>query len=264
MKLGMPALLEYGTLEENAALCAALGLDFIELNMNLPLCMPDRLDAGLVRRMSRETGIGFTLHLPEELEPASFHAAIRRGHLACCLDAMDWAAAAGIGLLNMHVHNGVYFTLPGGRTWINEAHDAEYAALLHEAFATMYERASALGLSLCLENTCNFQLPFVRKAVDALAGFAPFRLTWDAGHDARTGYLEMPVLMAHADRIAHMHLHDCANGSDHRPLYTGEVPINERLAFARARGLSVVIEVKTEEALRASVERLRREWLQGG
>ncbi len=36
MKLGMPTLIELNTLEDNAKLCKELGLDFIEINMNLP------------------------------------------------------------------------------------------------------------------------------------------------------------------------------------------------------------------------------------
>ena len=34
--LGMPTLLEASGAEESAALCAELGLHFVELNMNLP------------------------------------------------------------------------------------------------------------------------------------------------------------------------------------------------------------------------------------
>ena len=36
MKIGMPALVEYNTLDELVNLCLKLKLDFIELNMNLP------------------------------------------------------------------------------------------------------------------------------------------------------------------------------------------------------------------------------------
>jgi hypothetical protein len=33
LQLGMPSLMEYKTLEQSAALCKALGLDFVELNI---------------------------------------------------------------------------------------------------------------------------------------------------------------------------------------------------------------------------------------
>lgn len=40
-KLGMPTLIEFNSIEENINLCSSLGLDFIELNMNLHYCMPE-------------------------------------------------------------------------------------------------------------------------------------------------------------------------------------------------------------------------------
>jgi sugar phosphate isomerase/epimerase len=82
-------------------------------------------------------------------------------------------------------------------------------------------------------------------------------LTWDVGHDAKADYREQPILMHYQDRIKHMHLHDCMGNSDHKTLYTGDVPINERIRFAYQKDLSVVIEVKTSEALKESVLKLR-------
>lgn len=38
MEWGMPTLIECDTVEQNAALCGRLGLDFVELNRNLPIC----------------------------------------------------------------------------------------------------------------------------------------------------------------------------------------------------------------------------------
>ncbi len=45
MKLGMPTLIELNTLEDNAKLCKELGLDFIEINMNLPQFQASTLSA---------------------------------------------------------------------------------------------------------------------------------------------------------------------------------------------------------------------------
>ena len=39
MKIGMPALIELDTIEQNIDLCKYLNLDFIELNMNFPYNM---------------------------------------------------------------------------------------------------------------------------------------------------------------------------------------------------------------------------------
>ena len=46
--LGMPTLIELPEIEDCAALCAGLGLQFIELNMNMPQYQADILDVVLL------------------------------------------------------------------------------------------------------------------------------------------------------------------------------------------------------------------------
>lgn len=41
MNLGMPTLIEYESLQQNVNLCCELELNFIELNMNLPIYNPE-------------------------------------------------------------------------------------------------------------------------------------------------------------------------------------------------------------------------------
>lgn len=41
---GMPTLIELNGIEENLSLCTSLGLDFIELNMNMPEYQPDKIE----------------------------------------------------------------------------------------------------------------------------------------------------------------------------------------------------------------------------
>ena len=135
--------------------------------------------------------------------------------------------------------------------------------MLHDAYADILELADAMSVAICVENTMNFHLPFVGRALDGLLRFDSLGLTWDAGHDARCGFREKPVFDRYPERIKHMHLHDCDGQSDHRPLYAGIVPVDERLRLAEALGLTVVIEVKTGAALRESVNRLRTRFAGG-
>ena len=44
VKLGMPTMVEMATIEEGAALCRELNLDFLELNINFPQFTLDKLD----------------------------------------------------------------------------------------------------------------------------------------------------------------------------------------------------------------------------
>ncbi|MCY9698155.1 apurinic/apyrimidinic endonuclease family protein [Paenibacillus alginolyticus] len=133
MQLGMPTLIEFKTLEQNVDLCKELGLDFIELNMNLPICLPENLSHQEIRHIKKGYDIEFTVHLPEEIDLSSFHPSIRMGHLQRCKETIEWANMAGIQTLNMHLNNGIYFTLPHERMWINEQYESEFNKLLFES-----------------------------------------------------------------------------------------------------------------------------------
>ena len=50
--IGMPALIEFANLDEQVAACRQLGLDFIELNIDCPQYLPDRLDPDHLRAVT--------------------------------------------------------------------------------------------------------------------------------------------------------------------------------------------------------------------
>ena len=57
MLFGMPTLIETETLTDCVQLCKALGLDFIELNMNLPAYQADVLDIEQLNRIRNTQNI---------------------------------------------------------------------------------------------------------------------------------------------------------------------------------------------------------------
>jgi sugar phosphate isomerase/epimerase len=65
------------------------------------------------------------------------------------------------------------------------------------------------------------------------------------------------VFADYLDRLKHMHLHDFDGKQDHARLYTGQVPINDRLVLAESKGIRVVVEVKTSQVLEASIRSIR-------
>ena len=78
MHFGMPTLLELKSPEACAVLCGALGLDFIELSMDMPEYQPNRLDTERLRRVAEQYGIDFTIHLSGFLNPATSMTKSRR------------------------------------------------------------------------------------------------------------------------------------------------------------------------------------------
>lgn len=57
LTFGMPTLIEFDTLEQNAQLCSELGLDFIEINMNLPQYQTHNLDSQVLLDLQKRYDI---------------------------------------------------------------------------------------------------------------------------------------------------------------------------------------------------------------
>lgn len=254
--LGMPSLLELTNLAANAAACRRLGLTFVELNMNLPWSTPENLPASELQWVARQTGITFTLHLPEELDLGSFHPQLRRASLDRAVQAVQWASDAGIDFVTLHINPGVYFTLPDRKEWLYGIYASQFQPLLQESFEMLFGCARSLGVQVGLENTGHFGEPFMFEALESLAEIPGLWLTWDTGHNAASLSSDQPALDRHNDRIAHIHLHDSDGRLCHLPLFTGCLPVEDVLRFARERDIRVVVEVKTLDALEQSLEAL--------
>jgi sugar phosphate isomerase/epimerase len=256
LDMGMPALIEFSSVEENALLCQELGLRFVELNMNMPYCFPQNLPSQKVRRLASELGLHFTMHMPDDFDLGSLHTSVRQGTLERSLEALDWAIDAELRLLNFHINPGIYFTLPKYRVWIFDKFYEQFRDNLVGSFSLLLDKANAHGVKLSVENVCNFDLPFIERVLDELVELKGFHLTWDVGHDAKTGNRERPVLMKHEDHLAHMHLHDYDGRTDHQVLFTGQIDIIGMVLFAQSHHMSVVLETKTIDSLVQSVAML--------
>ena len=258
MKLGMPALLEHGTLAEGAALCRELGLEFIELNLNLPQYQPGRVDAARIRRVGEEYGIEYSLHLDENLSLFEFNPMVAKAWQETLLSNIALAKEIGAKVLNMHFNRGVVFTLPTQKVYVFEKYLPEYLESLRKVRDLCEREIGDSGIRICIENT-NGWLPWQVAALDVLLESPVFGLTLDVGHDHCTGGGDLDVILNRAHKLCHMHLHDAIRPNrDHQALGTGELDIAARLALAKKQDCSVVIEVKTADALTDSVRWLKR------
>ena len=57
--------------------------------------------------------------------------------------------------------------------------------------------------------------------------------------------------------IKHMHLHDAKGQDDHLELYSGEIDLPEKIEIAQNNKSSILLEVKTKQALIQSVAHLK-------
>ena len=251
-------MVEMESLEQAAAVCRELELDFLELNINFPQYLLTQLDTEKLRRLSAENGIFYTLHLDDEMSIADFNPYIARGYCQTVYDAIELAKELGIHTLNMHLSRGAKYTLPDRVIYFFEAYEEAYLERIREFREECEKRIGGADITICIENTAGF-LPFQRKAVEALLESPVFGLTFDIGHNYCASNMDEEFILSHANRLKHFHIHDCVEGrKDHRTLGTGVLDVKRYLALAEKLGCTAVVETKTVESLKQSMDWIRR------
>lgn len=257
MILGMPALVEYTSLNQLLELCMKLKFNFIELNMNLPYNFIQNLNPHDLKKITKETNIKFTMHMPDEADLGSFYESVRRGYVQLFSDTIDWAKEAGVKLLNMHILEGAKMTLPDKKIYVYEKYSEEFINNFINSIKILSMKAQKNNIILSIENSSNFGRAYIQNALDEALTYPKIKLTWDTGHDAVSNFKDQIYLLENREHIAHMHLHDAKGSHDHQALFDGELNIMKLLYFAQSMNIKTLIEVKTEDALIKSVKRCR-------
>lgn len=121
MDFGMPTLIELDSLAETIELCVNSELKFIELNMNMPQYQLDKLTLLDLHRY-KNSSVYFTIYLDENLNVWDFNPLVTKAYFGTVLSSIMFAAEMDIPILNMHLNmhmnNGVYFTLPDQKIFL--------------------------------------------------------------------------------------------------------------------------------------------------
>lgn len=177
LKLGMPTLIETDSLDACVALCRELGLDFVELNMNLPQYQLNAIDVSHFRSVAERYGIFYTIHLDENLNISDFNPYIAEGYRRTVLETIELAKALGVPIINMHLSRGVYFTLPEGKVYLF----SEYRELYLKSITDFRDACQAAignsGIQICVENCDGFP-EFQKEALGVLLESPAFAM-WD-------------------------------------------------------------------------------------
>lgn len=256
MKLGMPSLIEYATLEENMVLCQELGLDFVELNMNLPM-FDSAMDLGSAKNLMNRYGVELTLHVNESADVGALDPVLREGYQKHVMTAIDIAKALDIKLINMHLSIGIHFKLPSKAVFLYEKYEAVYLEHIRSFRERVEEAIGDAGILICVENTGIHDKGFIKKCTDLLLESDCFGLTYDIGHDIASGYKDKAYYKNRMDEISHFHIHDGTAKKNHLELFTGELEILTFIDLAVKNKARCVIEVKESGSLRRSIEKLR-------
>lgn len=249
MKLGMSALVEFNSIEENIELCKKIGLDFIELNMDLPYCFPERINWKIVNE-TRE--IDLTVHLSETLEVGDINEYSRKLQIELIKQQiLIFKEKANIRKYNLHLNRGVYFTLPDKKLYIYEKYEKDYFKAINNSFKELSDFAVKESVSIFFENVKT--TPIILEAFKEVSKYPNLYYTLDAGHNIKYGGDAERLFMMEPSKIKHMHIHDFNGKTDHSELGTGILNVENYLEFCRKNDIYAVIEVKREEELIKSV-----------
>ncbi len=257
LKYGMPTLVECADIFECAEVAAECGLDFIEMNLSFPQYQPQKLDIGALKRLMAEKGIFFTIHADESMNPFDFNSAVSKCYFENMREAIRFAKALEIPVINLHLLKGVYVTLPDRVILLTDVYREEYMARVREFIDMCEAEIGDAPLKIAIENVDSN--PFTKSQTEALILFMQsdvFALTLDVGHDDCLDGKDRHVFLKYPHKLAHMHLHDSDGRHPHLPLGAGHVNIEEMLQKLDT-GATCLVEVKTIDGLRESMKYLK-------
>lgn len=254
MIFGMPTLIELSGLEETMKLCRELGLQFIELNMNLPQYQLNHLEKiDKLKELKDKYQLFYTVHLDENLNVSDFNPLVAKAYLETVERTIYVAKKLSIPILNMHMNHGVHFTLPERKVKLFEKYKETYLESIIR-FREICEKAIGDdNICICIENTDGFT-DYEKEAIELLLQGNIFASTWDIGHSNSCDNKDEFFIMKHEKRLQHFHIHDGSNKADHMTLGTGEIDLVQRLNLAKQYNCRCVVETKTVDALRKSIQ----------
>ena len=249
MKIGMPQLYEFDSIEDNLKLAKELELDFVELNLNFGYCRKEmeNVDVGL---LLKKYGLEATLHFYDEADLGSYDEVVD-----AYLSLLEKYANLGknyIKQINFHLVPGPVVTISGIKNYIYEKEYSDYIARLIRNFERAERICKKNHINMVIENTDN--TPNYEKKVYKDLFKAGFRFCYDVGHDHLSNDILLELLGSLDLRFDEFHIHDAKERTKcHLALGEGTLNISKYKEIAKKNNAYVVLEVKQKTDLIKSI-----------
>lgn len=251
MKFGMPAMIEYNTIEENVKLATHLNLSFVELNLDLPYCALTEE----IKDLTQKYNIEFTVHLSEKLDVGELDIDIRNAYLKKIEAIIKMGSQLNIKKYNLHLDPGIHFSLPNKKVFIYEKYLDEYKRNLKDSCIFLDNLAKKFDVEIMFEN---LKLPnYLKEGFNIVSTFDNLFFTLDMGHDLKNSSNAEEFFLTYNNKINHIHIHDFNGKTDHIALGTGIMNIKNKISLIKKLNVYAVIEVKREKDLIESVNYLQ-------
>ena len=246
MKYGMPTLLEFTSIEENINFAKENNLDFIELNMNLPYCF------NLAENSLTKYNYLFTMHISEELNIGELNENIRKKYLEEIIRQINLGISNNIKKYTIHLNSGIYFTLPNGKSFLNNKYLDLYKEQIQKSADELNKIATENNININFENTKIEE--FTKVAINIIKDYSNLGFTLDIGHNEKNKNLAYPLFVK-TNKIKHIHMHDYDLKNDHLPLGKGQIDFSKYTDVLKNN--YVVIEIKETKELLESIDYIK-------
>ncbi len=249
IKIGMPQLYEFDTIEDNLILAKKLGVDFIELNLNFGYCRKE-METKTVADLLKKYDIEATLHFYDEADLGSYDEVVD-----AYLVLLDRYAKLGKGYIkqiNMHLIPGPVVTISGVKNYIYEKEYNEYIQRLINNFKKAEKICNENGINMVIENTDNIPSYTTKTYHDLYK--AGFRFCYDIGHDHLSYDIVWNLLSEIDLPFDEFHIHDAKDRKKcHLALGDGTLDVAKFKRLAEKNNAYVVLEVKQSSDLITTV-----------
>ena len=247
MKLGMPQLYEFDTIEENLILAKKLNLDFIELNLNFSYCRKE-MEEGKVLNLLKKYDLEATLHFYDEADFGSYDEVVE-----AYLKLLKKYAKLGkdyIKIINIHNISGPVVTISGVKNYI---YDKEYEIYIQRLIKNL-KKAEAIcnknGIKMVIENS---KVPSYMVKTYKDLYYNDFKFNYDIGHDYNDCDMLLNIIKDLPLKFDEFHIHDADRNKDHLALTEGTIELKKYKDLAVKNDAYVVLEVKQQKDLIKSV-----------
>lgn len=250
MKLGMPILYEFSSLEENFALANELNLDFVELNLNFGYCRKE-MEEGNVKALLDKYHLEATCHFYDEADLGTYDEVVN-----AYLVLLKKYANLGKGYLkkmNFHNNGGPVVTISGVKNYIYAKEYDVYLPKLLNNFNEAKKICDDNDIEMVIEN-----VDTARGASFLMNNFvefnkAGFHLNYDIGHDNVLDDEYLKTIEKFSLKFSEFHFHDGNRKTCHLALGTGSIDLKKYKSMAEDNDAYVLLEVKSSEDLKSSI-----------
>jgi sugar phosphate isomerase/epimerase len=258
-RLGYAAVLDEGSIQEAIEFAAAHGFAAVELNMNIPVFLPENYtphDRRGLRDLSARKGVSMTMHAPEDISLMSPHRLLRRAGVERICEIACFAQDTGASRVTIHIGNSVYFTMPDGKIPLHDVYPDRYRDALKESLVAIRDHCAA-RVTVCVENVEYFGRRVVQEVVGDLLREGDLYLTWDIGHSYDAPEQET-FMRENLHYIRNCHVHDHDGKHSHKVLGAGKMDLPSYFRLLASSDTYFIFEVRPRENALLCLEYYRR------